>query len=68
MEIGKLNAENLDKSTPLVLQYELPKGEVERLLLDRFQRLEEEMREHYKWCKIKLHLWGAVLLLLLVLK
>ena len=39
---------------------------VEKILIDNFKRLEDEMRDHYKWCKIKLHAWGAILLVLLV--
>lgn len=39
---------------------------VEKMLIENFQRLEDEMREHYKWCKIKLHAWGLVLLIMML--
>lgn len=35
----------------------------------RFKHLEAEMKQHYFWCKVKMNLYGVVLLgLLLVFK
>lgn len=64
METSKLNEENLTKGSIWVVQSN--PVVVEKMLIEKFQRLEDEMREHYRWCKIKLHAWGGVLLVLLL--
>lgn len=38
-------------------------GEV---LNDKFESLEKEMKENYFWCKVKLHAYALILLLLVV--
>ena len=35
---------------------------VDEILTDRFSRLEEELKTYYFWCKIKLHIYGALIL------
>jgi hypothetical protein len=40
----------------------------EEMLVKRFAELEEEMRNHYFWCKVKMNAYAIVLILLLYFK
>lgn len=60
MDVGKLNTENLAKANTWVVQSN--STTVEKMLLDRFKELENEMRSNYLLCQVKLHIYGVIAL------